>query len=558
MKSYTRFTRILLTILLILGCITSCDMPKNDEEYPDDLEPHLHVLGEWESVSAPTCVADGLEEAVCDCGYKEERVVQKTEHNWLSNSCTEPRVCADCEYTVPADGHKYADATCHAPKTCTVCQETVGEPLEHAYTEPTCLAPATCEKCGDTIGSPLAHSYQFDATCAYCGNYAPVGPYVFRSNGDGTCALIGGGAYNVHAVIPSVSPEGDVVTSIDGAFYGSSCLSSVVIPDTVRTIGYMSFTNCQGLVDVTIPNSVTEIGFYAFSGCYSLKEIDLPNGLQIIKEGAFTTCIVMESVTIPNSVTVIEKDAFNGCRQLKSITIGRGVRSIGKEAFYNCNISDVYIYDLTAWCTIDFATERSNPLFGFDYNEVYTNLHLNGELVEELVIPDEISEINNFAFIKCGSIKSVVIPDNVMVIGKSAFEACINIESVIIGDGVHKIGDEAFSNCYLLSTLKLGNGVEIIGDSAFSYCYAIERIRIPESVMIIGSYSFRSCVALQSLIVGSSVEKIGMWAFHNTPSLHKVFYTADASKWASIEIEGDYYGTIADLDVNFNYPKEEE
>ena len=105
------------------------------------------------------------------------------------------------------------------------------------------------------------------------------------------------------------------VTSIaDSAFFWSSHLTEVTIPNSVTTIGSWAFTSCTRLTEVTIPNSVTTIGSGAFNGCSGLTE-----------------------VTIPNSVTIIANNAFNGCTQMESVTIGEKVESIGESAFAKCN-----------------------------------------------------------------------------------------------------------------------------------------------------------------------------------------------------------------------------
>ena len=109
-------------------------------------------------------------------------------------------------------------------------------------------------------------------------------------------------------------------------FSGCTILTSVIIPDSVTTIGNCAFYNCSSLTSVTIPDSVTSIGNYAFRECSSLT-----------------------SVTIPDSVTTIGGYAFYGCSSLTSVTIGDSVTSIGNYAFCDCrSLTSVTFADTTS------------------------------------------------------------------------------------------------------------------------------------------------------------------------------------------------------------------
>lgn len=97
-------------------------------------------------------------------------------------------------------------------------------------------------------------------------------------------------------VIPS-EIDGQTVTGIaPEGFRAMKDVTTLVLPDTLETIGDSAFANCEKLRGVYIPDSVTSIGSAAFSGC-----------------------IVMESVSIPVETTVIGADAFDGCASLMYI-----------------------------------------------------------------------------------------------------------------------------------------------------------------------------------------------------------------------------------------------
>ena len=219
--------------------------------------------------------------------------------------------------------------------------------------------------------------------------------------------------------------------------YSNEYTGSVVIPETVTydsktysvtSIGCDAFRYCRSLTSVTIPNSVTSIGNRAFEGCNSLT-----------------------SVTIGDGVTSIGNRAFECCSSLTSITIGDGVTSIGEEAFNECSsLTSVHISDISAWCNIKFGCVESNPfLFGVGSNPLYyaKHLYMNGKEITELVIPDGVTTIGNYAFSGCSSLTSVTIPNSVTSIGDFAFYGCDALESVkVLAETPPFANDNTFSN----------------------------------------------------------------------------------------------------------------
>lgn len=121
-------------------------------------------------------------------------------------------------------------------------------------------------------------------------------------------------------------------------------LTSVVIPDSVTSIGYAAFLGCSSLPKLTIPNGVTSIGVDVFRGCTALSSVTVPSSVKAIGEEAFIGCTALKSVTIPDGIKSIESDTFNGCLGLTELTIPSSVTSIGNGAFRNCeNLKTVTI-----------------------------------------------------------------------------------------------------------------------------------------------------------------------------------------------------------------------
>ena len=207
-----------------------------------------------------------------------------------------------------------------------------------------------------------------------------ISHYNIYASYNGTCYVASFGARNANAItlIPHMFEDIPLssislpcnITEIPDYMFCNSSLRWINIPSTVVTIGNNAFDDCNMLEDVkfngnnldtidekafagcnalpsiVIPNSVTSIGGSGFSYCTSLTSCTLSNNLETIEDSLFMNCQSLETINIPNSVTSIGDSAFTNCISLTSVTIGNGVESIGDYAFYDCtDLLDVTIPD---------------------------------------------------------------------------------------------------------------------------------------------------------------------------------------------------------------------
>ena len=234
----------------------------------------------------------------------------------------------------------------------------------------------------------------------------------------------------------------------------------------------------------------------------------------------------IDNVTIPStvnyngttySVTSIDDKAFYRCLYLTGIEIPNSITTIGRAAFYSCSaLENVYITDIASWCKINFTMTSANPLS-------YANhLYLNSVEVSDLILPDTISEISNYAFYGFTGIMSIIIPNSVNSIGQQAFANCTGLTSVNIGNSVTAIGERTFVGCTALTSVTIGSSVTTIGIQAFSGCTGLTSIIIPNSVTTIGQNAFHGCTGLTSVTIGNSVTTIGFQAFSGCTGLTSI------------------------------------
>ena len=414
-----------------------------------------------------------------------------------------------------------------------------------AYTgnQPIVAIPSHYTIDGKTYTVTSLGRYTFDGCTSLTSIVIPnsvtsIGSYTFRgcsaltsvhiSDLAAWCNIDFGIFYNPNAI---KAPENRGVAKIPPGYYGfatnpltsalylnGELVKNLVIPDGIKKIKSGAFYGYRGLESVEIPNSVTNIEEFAFSFCSGLTSVEISNSVTSIGTCAFEGCTGLTSIEIPGSVTSIGNEAFRGCTGLTSIEIPGSVTSIGRYAFDGCTgLKEVHISDIAAWCGIDFGSGSANPLC------YAKNLYFNDELVTELVIPEGIKEIRDYAFYGFTGFTSIEIPNSVTSIEDYVFYGCSRLISIEIPNSVTEIGVCAFNGTAWYDNLPDGvvyagnvlykykgtmlsntsiavkDGTVCIADSAFSYCTGLTAIEIPGSVTMIGNSAFFGCKSLKDL-----------------------------------------------------------
>ena len=352
----------------------------------------------------------------------------------------------------------------------------------------------------------------------------------------------------------------------------------------------MAFSGCTGLTRIDIPNTVGRIYFGAFSGCSNLTAVSIPNSViqinfdsdyyynNIIYQGTFENCSKLTSVTvdIAEPREIIEETFTN--RTNATLYVPKGCKSKYQAADYwkefkniveispYIEFADAKVKELSVanWDT-DHDGELSkaeaaavtslgtvfkkSQITSFDELQYFIGLigigkdAFNASTLTSVTLPENITSLEENAFLDCKSLVSIALPAKVQTIGLNALSGCtamVNItvdgqnESLCSVDGVLFSKDKktliqypaARSTAYTvpegtttiardafymsnLESIQLPSTLTELAYDAFGYCKKLTELTIPEGVTTIGEYILDHCSALTTLTIPGTVTAIG-------------------------------------------------
>lgn len=405
------------------------------------------------------------------------------------------------------------------------------------------------------------------------------------------------------------SSDGEAVTLYDSSGFGSSLRSNTYengkgilrFRSTVSTVGKNAFMNCTSLLKVILPDKVSIIDECAFYKCSSLSDIKLPDGLQVLKRDALYDCASLVNVLLPDGLKELGPGSFGECKSLDSLLIPVSVETIGSRCFEGCDgiqtmdlshlritaLPDKMFYFCSGLQNVYLPATLQKLGFGvFDHSaitELFLPSSFNGTVtsatcqgcdklktiqlgaaaiiqdyafsgctsMEEVCLPDTITEIGEYAFSGCTSLKELHIPDGVTSLGEGFVQGCSSLERVtgpfslsdnrsvakdgvllgfagsglgvfsyVLPDGITRIGGGVFSNDNHLENIVLNEGVETVGDYAFSGCSLLKSVSMP-MVKELGEGVFSKCTSLEQVDLSDELTEIPRNLYNGCTSLKK-------------------------------------
>ena len=322
---------------------------------------------------------------------------------------------------------------------------------------------------------------------------------------------------------------GEEVECIPDYLCYSTYCDTIVLPESLDSIGEYAFGWGYNLKHIEMPYSLKYIGKYSFYYCEHLTSLRIPEGISTIPDNLFMDCHALNEVILPSTLDSIKEYSFGYCTALPHITIPAGTRHIGDYAFSSCSA------------------------------------------LQHIDLPDGLQNIGMKAFRSCSSLESVTIPESITTINESVFANCSALREVNMPNGIRTINEGAFQNCSL-DTLILPLELNVIGSVAFVNQRKLTEIVIPDEVRQIKSRAFEGCKSLQKVQLGKKTAMLDTEAFKNDSMLIEIrsraaypplvqsstFTGVPDSTWLFVPVQSIAAYAEDPVWGRFRMPKEEE
>ncbi len=402
-------------------------------------------------------------------------------------------------------------------------------------------------------------------------NTVTIGNWTYTLS-DGTAAIYSYNGTASSVTVPTTLAYGGINYKLrkieDSAFENNTALRTVVLPESISSLGRCVFKNCTNLSSITINGNIGDCsdrssGYYSdsYSSFYNtgtnVSSFKVTFGPSVTRIPAFIFAtnsnksedkyVHITSLIISDNVTEIGRNAFYNCYDLTGISWSKGLRILGQYSFANNTA-------LKSLSLPPKVTTIEDSVF-----EGCTNLNT-------VVLPKATSSLGRCVFKNCTNLSSITINGNIgdcsdrssgyysdsyssfyntgtnvssfkVTFGPSvtripAFifatnsdkseDKYVHITSLIISDNVTEIGQNAFYNCYDLTGISWSKGLRILGRYSFANNTTLKSLSLPPKVTTIEDSVFEGCTNLNTVVLPKATSSLGRCVFKNCTNLSSI------------------------------------
>ena len=430
--------------------------------------------------------------------------------------------------------------------------------------------------------------------------------YVIATSGDGTEGYYTYSKFNSKVTITdvdeSISGAVEVPETIDGceviaigefAFENCSRVTSVSVPDCIKTIGRGAFKGMTSLEKVSVPytgKSLNKTGYEGYFGYvfdYTTTETDgtvnqngyysyIPSSIKevtvtqnsIIPGYAFQNCASVEKITAAK-VTSCGSYSFRGCSSLTDFSSAAELKTIGDYAFGDCIGMTSIVIPASTTTIGAHAFDGCKNVKSIDFNDAETSIgdyaFANIPEITVLTVSKNATSIGRGAFYKDNKLTTVSIPYTGKSVDASGYEGVFgyifdfttsssafgityqninnyyyfiptDIKTVTVTND-NRLADNAFYNCANITAVNLSRCTSL-GNTAFGNCEKLSTVTLPDKLTSIGNSAFSNCTGLTAIQLPSSLKTIGNSAFYQCKNIKECNLPASLTTIGEYAFEG--------------------
>lgn len=238
--------------------------------------------------------------------------------------------------------------------------------------------------------------------------------------------------------------------------------------------------------------------------------------------------VVPETIEYDGDTYTVESIGFCAfdSSNISSISFPATLKTIGQTAFAECNNLTELIIPENVSSIDQYAFYLSSNLKSIilpsGLKTISEGTFYGCSSLEKLYIPESVSTIKDFAFHSCSSLNNFVVPEKVTMIPYTCFYGCSSLESIDVKGNISSLGTYAFAECPNLKELNLKGDYTIIPRGVFFNDSSLLTIDLPSSLLEIYEEAFFGCVALNDIYFPESLRAIYDSAFYNCSSLENI------------------------------------